>query len=421
MRTSNVQRPTSNVEVAERALPLMNPAQRAEAEQLITELSTTNAEELSDFHREAAEAFEKDLQPVGNALAAALHAGTDDALRGLVHLLPGLLREVNRAPALVPVLISGLGSALLAGYDEIAALSTANAVAIAAETHPTDALNQLRRRTVFETDLSSAELRSFSQGLRNRSIFSARTTNADYLEEVKGVVDDILSGKINQATGRLRLLGKLRELGYDPAIGFPDDMANIPPAERGSLQDLSSTRRLDLLIETNVRMAANYGRMVAGNSEYALRHWPAWELVRNFQRETPRGFRRVREQLVADPQNAWLRRWSEAGEEVLWEGAIREPMIARKDSPLWQALGDGAGGHADTLLNPFPPFAFRSGMGWRPVTREECRALRLLPDDETPAPMAGSLSPGEKSIVAACAGLSPELQAELKRELAELA
>ena len=129
-------------------------------------------------------------------------------------------------------------------------------------------------------------------------------------------------------------LRKLAQLGYDPEVGFPQDMAQIPPAERGSLQDLSSESRLNLVLETNTRIAANYGRMVEGNTPYARHAYPAWELVRLYTRVVPRG--------TPDSHTAgWSVRWQDAGKAVGWEGAVSQPMIARKDSPIWQALGDG--------------------------------------------------------------------------------
>ena len=382
---------------------------------------------------EADAAWQRDMQPVASALAGALHApDTVSALAGLKHLLPGLLREVNRASTLTAVLITGLGAALLDGYSEDVAggqlitipetpLVTANAAApLASETLVTDALKQWRGRSVFETDFGSAELRGLSRGLANRSIFSARTTSAEYLSEVSHVVVHILNGAMNQATGRLRLLKKLAELGYDPAVGFPADMAAIPPAERGSLQDLSSTRRLDLVIETNVRMAQNFGRMLAGNRPYELREYPAWELARLFSREIPRGKKVVHGVISADPANAWEQRWADAAAAVDWDGVANAGFIARKDSPIWQALGEGEGGYTDTLRNPFPPFAFRSGMGWRPDKRTEAIRLQLVQPDEIPVPTTGTLAVGQQQIRDAVKNLSPEIRAELMRQLEEL-
>lgn len=276
----------------------------------------------------------------------------------------------------------------------------------------TDALLHWRERKVFTTDMGSLDLRRLSRELHLRSITSARTTNAEYLNEVAQVVDDMLSGKINMATGRLRLMRSLKQLGYDPAVGFPQDMANIPPAERGSLQDLSSERRIDLMLETNMRVAANYGRVVAGNTEAARYAYPAWELVRLYSRKVPRG--------TPDSHSVgWQRRWQDAEEKA--QGSrlnAKGRMIALKDSPIWIALGEGAGGYEDTLGNPFPPFAFNSGMAFRAVPRVECIALGLIEPDETPGEMEAHLAPGEDEFDREMSNLAPDLAAAMRRILA---
>lgn len=274
----------------------------------------------------------------------------------------------------------------------------------------TEALLQWRSRQILPTGLGSADLRRLGREVTERAVFSARVTNAEFLGELAQVIDDMLEGKINMATGRLRLFRKLKELGYDSEVGFPDEIGKVPPAERGSMQDLSSVGRLNLMLTTNERMAANYGRMVDGNTPYARHAYPAWELVRLYRRVIERG----------SPEShspGWEERWEAAGDLADWEGAVRQPMIARKDSPIWQNLGAGAGGYQDTLDNPYPPFAFNSGMAWRAVGRAECIELGILGEDETPGEMEGGLAPKPGKIDYIFEGLPPDLRAELWREI----
>jgi hypothetical protein len=62
-------------------------------------------------------------------------------------------------------------------------------------------------------------------------------------------------------------------------------------------------------------------------------------------------------------------------------------MVARKDSGVWQALGDGAGGYdSDALHNPYPPFAFNSGMDVQDVDRQDAVELGLLEEDDQVVP-----------------------------------
>lgn len=77
-------------------------------------------------------------------------------------------------------------------------------------------------------------------------------------------------------------------------------------------------------------------------------------------------------------------------------------MAALKSSPVWEALGNGAGGFRDALGNPYPPFAYGSGLDWEDVDADGARALGLLADgEEAGAPGPAALTPGEREIAEA--------------------
>ncbi|MBR2939389.1 MAG: hypothetical protein IKC15_05980, partial [Kiritimatiellae bacterium] len=78
------------------------------------------------------------------------------------------------------------------------------------------------------------------------------------------------------------------------------------------------------------------------------------------------------------PRDDWDRRWAAAGAATGWQGACSDDYVALKDSPIWAALGEGAGGFRDAIGNPFPPFAFGSGMSWARVSRAEAAELGLV-------------------------------------------
>ncbi len=132
------------------------------------------------------------------------------------------------------------------------------------------ALKQWRSRRIVPTVLSAAKLREVGRQIMERSVISARTTSAKYLGRVAEVLDSMIGGVMDKASGRWELIKKLSELGYDAETGFPEDMGKVPPAERGTMADLASGSRLNLLLETNQRTAHNYGKLVVGNSDYAL-------------------------------------------------------------------------------------------------------------------------------------------------------
>lgn len=63
------------------------------------------------------EAFHRDMRPVCGAVVSALEAGDIEALRGLRAMLPHLLADVNREPALADLLAHQLGKSFLAGLN----------------------------------------------------------------------------------------------------------------------------------------------------------------------------------------------------------------------------------------------------------------------------------------------------------------
>ena len=243
-----------------------------------------------------------------------------------------------------------------------------------------------RLKELLPTSLGSAEVREqIAADILRRSVFSARMEWARYLGEVRDVVSEMLEGKIERGEGERRLLRVLAALGHPPS----------PEAtEGGPLTDPASERRIKLVLDTQCQMAESVARL-SQQTEEIVDQFPGWELCRVGERRLPR--------------KDWLARWNSAGEAVGWEGAVSHPIygdataygfLALKSSPIWQALGAGAGGFRDTLGNPFPPFCYSSGMAWLDADRETCERFGL-DTGAAAAPKAASLSPAEAEILEA--------------------
>ena len=211
-----------------------------------------------------------------------------------------------------------------------------------------------------------------------RALFSARTTKAAILQEYQDKLGELLNGETNIATARMEMQQLFDALGYSPERGFPgDEDEDIPPAERGSLRDLRSNKRVDLVLQTNVRQCANYGFWQQGQSDFALFAYPCYELIRIYPRVIPRGMRLSKGALEHVQGEDWPSRWETVGGVFVGYGR----MIARKDDPIWQRLGDSAI-FPDALDTFLPPFAFGSGYGWREIDRAEAIRLWVI-DEET--------------------------------------
>lgn len=251
----------------------------------------------------------------------------------------------------------------------------------------TDALRAAQKRGLLPTTLGTAELRELGADVLARSVFTARGSNAVFVSKIKEVVDAIAAGDMSDAQARAALGQTLDALVYDSeAGGFPDD-TEVPKALRGTLQDLRSNRRLDLIVRTQRELMQGAGEQWRGQQPDMLAAFPAWELIRVMPVEVPRD---------------WPSRWTIAGGQLRDPdtGAILDPadfgplewqfvtrnarMIAAKGDPVWGDLGSYENFN-DALGVDHPPFAFNSGMGWRAVSAAECADLGVTGPDGTPA------------------------------------
>ena len=187
-------------------------------------------------------------------------------------------------------------------------------------------------------------------GLRDRAFFSSQVTEAKILHAMRQNVAELVSGGKSPSEVRRDLRAYLASIGYDAG------------ENRGTIKDLTTKARLDVMMKTNADQAKGYASHLRATTAGAILAFPAYELVRVERRKLPRD---------------WGARWTAAAQKVGWEGVARNgAMIALKTSPIWAALS--------RFGNPFPPFDFNSGMGVRDVKKSVCREIGLLGPNEQP-------------------------------------
>ncbi len=215
-----------------------------------------------------------------------------------------------------------------------------------------EALSAAEIKSLLPTSGSHADMQRLGSEIKRRAFWSATVESGRVLQQMQDSTRDLLSGQVDQATERLQIKQLLAEMGYQP-----------DPEKIGGLQDISSTARLNLVLETQADIARGAGWYQQGMQEDVLDEFPAQELVREVNTLAPRG---------THGTVSWPDRWQQAG-GVFYGGR----MIALKTDPIWQKLGDPKL-FPDALGNPFPPFAFNSGMGVRDVDRTEAEDLGIL-------------------------------------------
>ena len=204
-------------------------------------------------------------------------------------------------------------------------------------------------KALAASPLDSSQWSSIQAGLRDRAFFSATVDDARRLAVMREAVARVAAGELSESQARLAIREALEKTGYA-----------APQGKEGGLQDLSSRRRLDLIIQTNVAEARGYVRYLEGTSEGALAAFPCQEFLRVQRRKVER--------------TTWRERWDKAGGKI-YAGR----MIALKTDPVWANLS--------AFHHTWPPFDFNSGMGLRDIGRREAIRLGVIaPDSPPPKP-----------------------------------
>lgn len=254
-----------------------------------------------------------------------------------------------------------------------------------------EAVQLLSGKTPIGSILRTAEWQKIPLELRLRALFSAGVESARVLQRIHDALNLAITNARGQAEGarkgtgepgtfkmnRQKFIADIRELALAEGLVPADD------ALEGTLQDITSEARLDLIFRTNMEQAREYAFWKRGQKQTILDAWPAQELIRVEPRRVPRN---------------WEERWVAAGGEF-----HQGRMVALKTDEIWTRLS--------RFGTPWPPFDFNSGMGLKEINREEAIDLGLIEKDEAVEPMEEQFNSRLKASVR---GLNPTFKDALK-------
>lgn len=201
---------------------------------------------------------------------------------------------------------------------------------------------KILQKALVASNLDSKEWNGIQAALRDRAFFSSQVANVKILHAARSMVAEQAAGGKSLSEIRRDLRTVISSTGYDPGDA------------RGTIKDLYTKARLDVIVKTNVAQARGYIQHLEATTPGGYAAFPAQELIRTKTRKQPRN---------------WAKRWEDAGGKF-FEGR----MIALKDDPVWTKIS--------AFGNPFPPFDFGSGMGVRGIKRSEAIRLGLISGDE---------------------------------------
>lgn len=193
---------------------------------------------------------------------------------------------------------------------------------------------QIGAKRRVPSGFTSAQWAEMAPEVREMSLFSACVTDAKFLEQIRRVSRSVLAGEMSAEEAKAQLGAWLDRTGYE-----------AEPGEEGTIKDLSSDARLNVIVDTNTKLAAGYGRHKWQQAR--LKQWPAVEMYRAEQRKEPRD---------------WPSRWRQAGARL-----VKGRFVAAFDAPVWTKIS--------RFEHPYPIFDFNSGMWTRMVHATEAKRL----------------------------------------------
>lgn len=251
-----------------------------------------------------------------------------------------------------------------------------------------EAVQKLGSRSPIGSTLNSAEWRDVPLALRERAFFSSEIENVRFLQRAKDLLADFQSGAREvlpdgqtalKVGSRADFVKQLRE------FTIAEGMGPLRPQDKGTLKDITSSRRLGLIFETNLRAANQYGNWKQGQAPDVLWWFPAQRFIREAEVAVKR--------------------------PLHWQN--EDEVRLKSDLGFWLAMNSPLLGGFGV---PWGPWGFGSGMGVEDVNRPEAERLGLLKPGEAPTPVEAEFN---EKLKASVQTLSPEIERFLKDRLGD--
>lgn len=247
----------------------------------------------------------------------------------------------------------------------------------------TEAIEKIGRKSIVGSKLSSSEWRDVPVALRERAFMSARVESAQFLQRARDGISEFLSeARETVETER----GPEQALSTGSRQDFVKQMTDFLKEngiERttGDIKDIAGERRLNLIFDTQVRQAHDYGYAKQGWDPDVLDAFPAQRFIRVAPVEEPRDW------------------------HIQFEGEVR----LKSDVGFWTAINQDFG-------VPWGPWGWGCQHDVEDVDRAEAEALGLLPPGATvPSPEATF----NDRLEASTKHLDPDIAEFLERGLGE--
>jgi hypothetical protein len=246
-----------------------------------------------------------------------------------------------------------------------------------------EAVDKLGLRSPIGSTLSSSEWRDVPVALRERAFFSSRVESVRFLQRGRDSLADFLQGaRETLPTGEIALkTGSRQEFVKQlQQFALEEGMGPLDPKDAGTIKDITSQRRLELIFDTQTRQAQDFGYWKQGQDADVLNEFPAQRFIRVQDVETPRD----------------------------WHVQFEDQVRLKSDVEFWSTINRDFG-------VPWGPWGWGCGHDVEDVDRDEAERLGLIRPGEKPASAEPKFN---ERLESSAMGLDQDLVHALQRGLA---
>lgn len=251
-----------------------------------------------------------------------------------------------------------------------------------------EAVAKLGGRSPVGSKLTSEEWARVPLALRERAFFSATIENAQFLQRSKELLGDTLTSARETLTlpdgtntTALKVGGRAKFVEEARRFAIAEGMGPLDPKDIGSIKDIRSESRLNLIYDVQTSAAYEFGGWKQGLDPDVLDEFPAQRFIRESEVKEPRDLHQFHE-----------------GEVHL-----------KSDIDFWTGINRDFG-------VPWGPWGWGCGHGVEDVDRGEAEALGLIaPGQAVESPEAAF----NEKLKASVRGLDADLVAWLKESLGD--
>lgn len=214
-----------------------------------------------------------------------------------------------------------------------------------------EAIEKLGSKSSIGSDLSSSQWHDVPVGLRERAFFSSRIESIRFLDRTKGWLGDFLEKNVETLPNgevALKMGGRAQFVETAREFAISEGMGPLSPGEKGTVKDITSQKRLELIFDTQIRQAQDFGYWKQGQDPDVLDAFPAQRFIRVLDVDEPRE----------------------------WHTQFENEVRLKSDLGFWKLVNKDFG-------VPWGPWGWGCGHDVEDVDREEAEALGLLkPGDQ---------------------------------------